>query len=328
MLNRRAFVLTTGFAALGAGVRHSSAQSARTLRMTYLYAAESQFGAGATAMANEVAKRTDGRIRIEQFPDAALGGDANMMKGVQLGSIDVAIISASYLPAAVPEVDVFQMPFLFRDVTHARATLDGAPGQDFLKRMSAKNLVALAWAENGLRHISNSKRPILAPEDMKGLKFRLPPSDVLVLAFKTLGAETGVVALPKLYDALQTGQFDGQENPVATMLANNLQKVQKFLTLSGHVYSPAVIVMSPDAYDELSADEKTIFADAARLGAQASRDYSSQADKTGIATIQQAGVQVIADIDRARFAAAMAGAMPEYEKRFGRDLIERIRAVA
>src|SRR6185295_13927709 len=106
------------------------------------------------------------------------------------------------------------------------------------------------------------------------LKFRLPPSDVIVLAFKTLGADTGVLSLPKLYDALQTGQFDGQENPIATMLVHNLQKVQKFLTLSGHIYSPAVIFLSPDAYDELSAEEKVIFADAARLGAQASRDYS------------------------------------------------------
>jgi len=279
-------------------------------------------------MAEEVAKRTGGRIRIEQFPDAALGGDANMMKNVQLGSIDVAIISASYLPAALPEADVFQMPFLFRDISQARAAMDGAPGQEILKRLSTKNLVALAWAENGMRHISNSKRPIVTPEDMRGLKFRLPPSDVIVLAFKTLGADTGVLPLPKLYGALQTGEFDGQENPIATMLVHNLQKVQKYVTLTGHVYSPAVIVLSPDAYDDLSVEEKSIFADAARLGVQASREYSARLEKTGLATLQQAGVQVISDIDRARFAAAMAPAMPEYEKRFGHDLIDRIRAIA
>lgn len=329
MLTRRTLVkATAAAAATSVGGQRGSAQAVRTLRMTYLYAAESQLGAGSTAMAEEVAKRTGGRIRIEQFPDAALGGDANMLKGVQLGSIDLAFVTGSYLPDVVPETDLLQMPFLFRNITHAHAAMDGAPGQEFLKRMATKDLVPLAWGENGLRHISNSKRAITTPEDLKGLKLRLPQSDVIVLGFKALGAETGVLALPKLYDALQTGQFDGEENPIATMLSSNLQKVQKFLTLSGHVYSPAVIVMSPDAHDELSAEDKAIFADAAKLGAQASRDYAARAEKSGVATMQQAGMQVVVEIDRARFAAAMASATPEYEKRFGRDLIERFRVVS
>jgi len=329
MLTRRTVLAAAGAAVVaGLGGRRGAADAARTLRITYLYGTDSQFGAAATVMSDEIAKRTGGRIRLEQYPNAALGGDANMLKGVQLGSIDLAIITGSYLPEAVPEVDVFQMPFLFKSVAQARAALDGAPGQDFMQRLAAKNLVPLAWGENGLRHITNSRRPIVTPEDLKGLKLRVPPSEVLVIAFKALGAETGVLPLPKLYDALQTDQFDGEENPIATILAHNLQKVQKYLTLSGHVYAPALIVMSPDAHDDLSAEEKSIVADAARLGAQATRDFAANAEASGIATMQRAGLQVVAEVDRPRFAAAMAAAMPEYDKRFGRDLIERLRAVA
>jgi len=329
MLNRRGIIAGASAAAVvGLSDRHSKAAAVRNLRMTYLYGTDSQYGAAATAMGEEIAKRTGGRIKIEQFPNAALGGDANMLKGVQLGSIDLAMISGSYLPDAVPAVDVLQMPFLFRNVAHAHAALDGAVGKDFMQKLAAKNLVPLAWGENGLRHITNSRHPIAAPEDLKGLKFRLPQSEVLVIAFKALGADASILPLPKLYDALQTGQYDGEENPIATILANNLQKVQKYLTLSGHVYSPALILMSPDSYDDLSAEEKTIVAEAAKTGAQVSRDFAAKADASGVATMQQAGVQVIADVDRSRFAAAMGAAMPEYEKRFGRDLIERIRAAA
>ena len=330
MLARRTLLLAGAAATAGLAGRRlaRAADATRTLRIGYLFSKDSQLGAGATAMADAVAKRTNGRIRIQQFPDSALGGDVEMLKGVQLGSIDLAFVTGAGLPSVLPDSDVFHIPFLFNSAAHAHAVFDGAVGQDFLKRVSAKDLVALAWGENGMRHMTNSKHPINVPDDLKGLKMRLPQSDVMVLGFKALGADAAMLPFPQLFEALQTGQFDGEENPIATIEAAKFDKVQKFLTISGHVYDPAIIVMSPDAHDDLSADDKAIFADAAKLGAKVSRDYAGAAEQSGVATLRQAGMQVVTGIDRARFAAAMASATPEYERRFGRDEIQRIRATS
>jgi TRAP-type transport system periplasmic protein len=293
-----------------------------------LFSRDSQLGAGATVMADAVAKRTNGRIRIEQAPDASLGGDVEILKAVQLGSVDLAFVTGAGLPSVLPVTDVLHIPFLFTSADHAHAVLDGAVGADLSKQLAAKDLVPLAWGENGMRHMTNSKHPIATPDDVKGLKMRLPQSDVMVLGFQALGAQTGMLPFPQLYEALQTGQFDGEENPIATIQAAKLEKVQKFLTMSAHVYDPAIIVMSPDAHDELSADDKAIFADAAKLGAVESRRYAAAAEHSGVSALQQAGLQAVAQIDRARFAAATASAMPEFERRFGRDQIERIRQTA
>lgn len=330
MLARRQLLLAGAATAAGLAAPYvaRAAEATRTLRMGYLFAKESQLGAGATAMADAVAKGTGGRIRIAQFSDSALGGDVEMLKGVQLGSIDMAFVTGAGLPSVLADIDVFHIPFLFGSAAHAHAVFDGAVGQDALKRLAAKDLVPLAWGENGMRHMTNSKHPIVLPDDLKGLKMRLPQSDVMVLGFKAMGAEAAMLPFPQLFEALQTGQFDGEENPIATIQAAKFDKVQKFLTMSNHVYDPAIIVMSPDAYDELSADDKATFAGAAKLGAAASRDYAAAAEKSGVAALKQAGMQVVADIDRARFVAAVASATPEYERRFGKEQIERIRQVA
>jgi tripartite ATP-independent transporter DctP family solute receptor len=301
------------------------AQASRTLKIGYILSADSQLGAGAKAFADELAKRSQGRLKVEQFPNSALGGEVEMLKGVQLGTIDLAFITGAPLPNILPEVGVFNIPFLFRDAVHAHAALDGALGQEYLKKFRGKDLVALAWGENGMRHITNSKREVKGPEDLKGLKLRLPQSEVMLAGFKALGANVAPLAFPQLYGALQSGQFDGQENPIATIMASKFAQVQKYLTVSGHVYDPAVIVMSVDAFEELDEGAKEAIFAAAKLGGQASRSYAAEAQAKGVATLAQAGMQVTSEIDKAKFAAAMAPAMPEFEKRFGAEVIGKIR---
>jgi tripartite ATP-independent transporter DctP family solute receptor len=302
-----------------------SAEPARTLKIGYILAADSQLGAGATAFAEELSKRTQGRLKVEQFPNSALGGEVEMLKGVQLGTIDLAFITGAPLPNILLEVGVFNIPFLFRDAKHAHAALDGPIGQARLQKFRTKDLVALAWGENGMRHITNSKRDVRTPEDLKGLKLRLPQSEVMLAGFKALGADVAPLAFPQLYGALQSGEFDGQENPIATILASKFAQVQKYLTVSGHVYDPAVIVMSVDAFEELDEGDKEAILAAAKLGAQASRTFAAEAQAKGVAALAQAGMQVTSEIDSAKFAAAMAGAAPEFEKRFGADVIKQLR---
>jgi tripartite ATP-independent transporter DctP family solute receptor len=230
--------------------------------------------------------------------------------------------------SVVPDVGVFNIPFLFRDLPHAYAVLDGPIGASFNQRFAAKDLVMLAWGENGLRHITNARHPIASPEDIKGLKMRVPQSQVLVTAFQALGVETAPLPFPQLYEALRSGKFDGEENPIATIQAAKFDQVQKFLTLSGHAYDPAVFVMAPDVFDELSGDDKAHFVAAAKAGAAASRRFAAETAVAGIAALLKAGMTVQRDIDRAKFAAAMAGANAGFEKQFGKALIEQIKQSA
>lgn len=302
-----------------------NAQSSRTLKIGYILATDSQLGAGAKVFADELEKRTKGRLKVEQFPNSALGGEVEMLKGVQLGTIDLAFITGAPLPNVVPDVGVFNIPFLFRDAKHAHVALDSALGQEYLKKFRAKDMVALSWGENGMRHITNSKRDIKGPEDLKGLKLRLPQSEVMLAGFKALGADVAPLAFPQLYGALQSGQFDGQENPIATIVASKFAQVQKYLTVSGHVYDPAVIVMSVDAFEELDEGDKEAVMAAAKLGGAASRVYAAEAQAKGVDALAQAGMQVTRSIDTAKFAAAMAGANPEFEKKFGADVIGQLR---
>ena len=328
MFGRRHFLAagTAVVASLAAPFIHPTrAATGRALRLGYILPVQSQLGAGATVFADEIAKRTAGRITLQQFPDATLGGDVELMKGVQLGSIDLAFVTGMGLSTLLPEAGVLNIPFLFRDIRHAHAVMDGPIGQSFAQLFAAKDMIMLAWGENGMRHITNSKRSIVAPDDLKGLKMRVPQSDVLLKGFQALGVETAQLAFPQLFEALRAGKFDGQENPIATIRAAKFDQVQKFLTLSGHAYDPAVLLMSPDGFDELSAEDKTNFVEAARLGAAASRKFASDAEVAGVAALRQAGMTVQSEIDRARFASAMAAAMPEFEAKFGRDRIEQIK---
>lgn len=329
-LRRRAFLVRSAqvlaiSAAAWLCVTPLQAQTTRTLKIGYILSKDSQLGAGAKAFADEVAKRSGGRLAVEQYPNSALGGEVEMLKALQLGTLDLAFITGAPLPNVVPEVGAFNIPFIFKDVDHAHAVLDGPIGQDYLKKFELKDLVALAWGENGMRHLTNSKREIRNPADLKGLKLRLPQSEVMLIGFKALGADPALLPFPQVFGALQSGQVDGQENPIATIMSAKFAQVQKYLTLTGHVYDPALFLASPDMFNELPDEDKKILTEAAQAGAQASRKYAAEAQEKGVAALREAGMTVTTDVDRTAFSKAMASAMPDYEKRFGAEIIQRIR---
>jgi tripartite ATP-independent transporter DctP family solute receptor len=330
MIGRRQLLISGAGMTTGmlAGSRRKAHAATRTLRIGYILPVASQLGAGATVFAQEVAKRTNGRIAIQHYPDATLGGDVELMKGVQLSSIDLAFVTGMGLPSVLPAAGVLNIPFLFKHNAQAHAVLDGPIGESFRKQFTEMNMVMLAWGENGLRHITNARRPIVTPDDVKGLRLRVPQSDVLLQGFKALGADTASLPFPQLFEALRAGKFDGQENPIATIVAAKFDQVQKFLTLSGHAYDPAVFLMAPDAFEDLSHDDRTSFVEAAKLGGKASRSFAAKAETDGVAALQSAGMTVQTSIDRSSFVNAMAAANADYEKEFGLNLIKQIKQTA
>ena len=198
------------------------ADGPRVLKIGFILAQQSQLGAGTAAFAAEIEKSSGGKFKIEQYPGAVLGDEVAMIKGLQLGTIDLAFITGAPLPSVVKEMGVLSIPFIFRDAQHAHAVLDGPIGTDLVAKFAPKGLVALAWGENGMRQITSAKRAIAAPEDLKGLKLRVPQNEVTVAGFKALGADAAPLGFSDLYGALQTGKFDAQENPIATIVGDEV----------------------------------------------------------------------------------------------------------
>ena len=307
-------------------VSFSSAAPAQTsLKMGYALAPTSHYGAGATAFAEDLAKRTGGRFKIEHFPGGALGGEREMVEQVQLGTLDLVVVSTGTVSNFVPETGIVDIPFLFRDSAHARAVLDGPIGQDLLVKFPARGLIALAWGEQGFRHLTNSKRAVNSPADLKGLKIRTMENAVHITAFRTLGALPTPMAWPEVIPGLQQGTIDGQENPISVITSAKLSQVQKNLTLTRHVYSPALFIVSPKIYNSLSAADKKAFVDAAKAGGAAMRKFVDEVERKGVDELMRQGMQIVPKVDTAKFQASLAPAYAEYAKKYGQANIDRIR---
>jgi len=225
----------------------------------------------------------------------------------------------------VPETRILDIPFLFRDKAHARAVLDGPIGQEMLGKFDSKGFKALAWAENGVRHMTNSKRPVNSPDDLKGLKMRTMENPVHVTAYKGLGIVTTPMAFTEVFTALQQGTVDGQENPLSVIMAAKFEQVQKHLSLTGHVYSPAIFLMNKGMFDKLSAADKQHFLDAAKEAVKANRARVDEDDARGVTELRSKGMQVIENVDKSKFVATLGPVNAEFERQFGKANIDRIR---
>lgn len=245
------FVLGVGLTAV--------AQAQTTLKIGYPTNATSHYGAGSTAFCEEIEKGTQNRYKCQQVPSSALGGEREMIEAAQLGTLDLVNTSTGPVGNFVPEVKIVDIPFLFRDYDHARKVMDGPIGQDILKKFLAKGIIALGWTENGFRHMTNNKRDIVKPADAAGLKMRTMENKVHMDGYKTFCVLRTPMACPELFGALQQGTVDGQENPIPVILASKFAQVQKHLSLTGHVYSPALLLMSPTAWKLNDADKKVFF---------------------------------------------------------------------
>jgi len=295
------------------------------MRMNIALAQDSHYGVAVDAFAREVQKRTGGRYRIQNFYSAALGAERESIEGVQLGTLDLAMTSNGPVPNFVPEVAILDIPFLFRDYAHARAVLDGPIGKEMLGKFDAKGIHALAWGENGFRHMTNSKHPVVTPDDLRGLKMRTMENPVHIQAYRAFGIIPTPMAFTEVFTALQQGTVDGEENPVSVITSAKLDQVQKYMTLTGHVYSPALILMSKAKWDALSPADKQAFEAAAQEAVRVNRARIDDDERNGVAELRAHGMQVIEDVDKTKFQAVLAPTFQEFAKRFGQENIDRIR---
>jgi TRAP-type transport system periplasmic protein len=305
----------------------ASAAAQTTMKISISVAQNSHQGVGIDVFAKEVEKRTAGRYKIQTFYSGSLGGERESIEAVQLGTQELTFTSTGPVPNFVPEARILDIPFLFRDKAHARHVLDGSIGQDMLAKFEPKGFKALAWGENGVRHMTNSKRAVNSPDDLKGLKMRTMENPVHVAAYKGFGIVPTPMAFPEVFTALQQGTVDGQENPLSVIMAAKFDQVQKHLSLTGHVYSPCIFLMSKAAFDKLSAADKTAFLESAREAAKANRARVDEDDSKGVAELKSKGMSVVENVDKAKFVTALTSVNADFEKQFGKDMLDKIRAV-
>jgi tripartite ATP-independent transporter DctP family solute receptor len=194
-----------------------------------------------------------------------------------------------------------------------------------LTKFDSKGFKALVWGENGFRHMTNSKHAVNGPADLKGLKMRTMENPVHIQAYKGFGIIPTPMAISEVFTALQQGTVDGQENPISVIQSWKFDQVQKYLTLTGHVYSPAVILMNKGLWDKLPADAKTAFLDAAKAGVVANRKRIDDDERTGVEFLRSKGMQVVTDVDRSKYQEALKPVFAEFSKKFGEANIDKIR---
>ncbi|WP_068645582.1 TRAP transporter substrate-binding protein [Variovorax soli] len=249
--------------------------------------------------------KTSGRIEVQVAPSAQLGDDAAMVTALRTGALDMSANSQGAVANAVPEYAAFGMPFLFSNAAAAFKLLDGPLGKELADKSAEKGLIALGFWDNGIRQMTNSKRPIAKVEDLKGLKMRTPPDTVLVEIMQALGAEAQQIKFAELYVALQQGVVDGQENPLVNFHASKLYEVQKNLALTNHQFQMTPFLMSKRSWDKLSDADKKAVQEAAAEATALQRKLSQESEDKLLADLKAKGVQVTT-VDKVAFAKATA----------------------
>lgn len=317
-------ILLALFIVTGAWVESGNCQDRPVvLKLGHAVAPEHPYHLGAVKYSELVAQRTNNKVKIDVYPSTQLGNERDMVEGLQLGTIDLVVTSTGPLGGFVPKMFVVDLPFLFRDREHAYKVLDGPIGRDLLDAFSARGIKGLAFWENGFRQITNNVRPIERPEDLKGIKIRTMENKVHLASFKAFGASPTPMAWSEVYTALQQKTIDAQENPVAIIYHQKIFEVQKYLTLTGHFYSPTPLLMSLKAFDSLPKDTQKIMLDTAIECATYERNLLRDSEAKQISEVKAKGMQVTTP-NKKPFQDAAAPVYKEFEAQFGKETIDKI----
>lgn len=270
---RRTLIAATAVAAFAAPFA-SFAQDIkpRLIRFGYGLNEDSNQGRAVKLFAQEVEKASGGKMKVRAIGAAALGSDVQMQQALIGGAQEMMVGSTATLVGITKEMAIWDTPFLFNNAKEADTVLDGPVGQKVMDKLQEKGLVGLVYWENGFRNLTNNKQPVAKLEDLNGIKLRVMQNDVFLNSFKTLGANAIPLPFSELFTALETKTVDGQENPYNTILSSKFYEVQKYLTVTNHVYSPWIVTVSKKWWDGLSKDEQKVLADAAKK----SRDFERQ----------------------------------------------------
>ena len=278
---------------------------------------------GLLRFSENLARASEGAIKVEVYANAALGNDAEVLQQVRLGNVDCQPISLPFISGEYPQCGIDQLPFLFSSAEHAFAAYDGELGQAIQDEVFSEcNIVKIGNVMGqGFRQFTNNKRPIYVPEDMIGIKFRTTESAVRIAMFEACGASVISMPLSELFTALQNGTVDGQENPLSTIDSNGFYEVQKYLSLSNHIFVANFMVMNEDKWNSFTADEQILITEAWNDAVIYERELLKEADEKFIKKFKEAGIE-INEVNRDAFVKAVSGVWDSYIKDHGSKWID------
>lgn len=275
-------------------------------------------------MGKQLSDKTDGRISIEIFPSSQLGSERELVESIQLGNVDMTFVSSAVLGSFNQEFFALDIPFLFTDRDSVYRVLDGEIGQDLLNSLDKVGIKGLGYWENGFRQLTNSKKEIKTPDDLKGMKMRTMENEIHIAAWREIGANPAPLAFGELFTALQQGTFDAQEGPINLFYDMKFFEVQKYITKTNHVYSPWPLLINPDVYARFTDAEKEIFAEVMKDTTAYQRGLAQKADDDAIAAMSTVTITELTPEELAEFAGKMDPIHELVKKKVGAEIVDSI----
>ena len=305
----------------------ASAEETIKLKLGHVAPTDEPYHQAAEKFAELVNKNTGGAVQVQIFPNSLLGGQRELLEGLQLGSVDITLTTAAVLSSFLPKTQVIELPFMFRDREHVYKVVDGPLAKEIYAGDEQKKMKVIDTWENGFRNITNNVRPIEKPDDMKGVKIRVMENKMYIEMFKALGANPTPMARGELFTGLQTKVVDGQENPLGQIYTSRFYEVQKYATLSGHTYSPEVVVFSLASWKKIPAKYQEEILKASAEARKFNRELSAKMDKEYVGKLRDKGMTVT-ELTAQQIVPFQEKMMPVWDlfaDKVGKDLIQKIK---
>ncbi|MDM0043086.1 TRAP transporter substrate-binding protein [Variovorax dokdonensis] len=325
---RRALVAALGaLTVLGASSLHAQEIKERNLRFAFSLAKEHPLGVGAQKFADAVAQKSGGKMKVTLFPNAVLGSDPQNLSAVRGGTLDFTSMATGLVASIDKRFMVFDLPFLFNDAKEAYAIADGPVGKGLLDDLSAHGVIGLGIWDLGFRNMTNSKRPITKAEDLQGLKIRVIASPIFIDLFTTLGANPVPMTFGEVYGALESKAIDGQDNPVAVIESAKFAEVQKYLSLTRHVYTGMPFMMSKKTWDSMSDAERNVIRAAAEEAKQEERKVTAAKEGQSVETLKKSmQVNEVSPAEVARLREKVQPVTDKFSKEVGDATFQQVSA--
>ena len=326
---RRTFLLTgaaTAAAMSAPGI--AFAQSKMVFKATDVHPLGYPTVEAVVRMGKRLETATNGRLSVQMFPSMQLGGEKEMIEQAQVGALAIARISVGPMGPIVPELNVFNLPFMFRDDAHMEKVIDGAIGDEMLKKLSdsSANLIGLCWMNAGTRNVYNNKKPIDSVDDLKGLKIRMMGNPVFVDTMNSLGGNGVSMGFDQLINAMQTGVVDGAENNYPTYESGQHYRYAKYYSKTGHLMIPEILVFSKKIWGTLSKEDQDLIMKEAKAAQSEQWTLWAEMEKKSIEDMKANGVEIV-KLDNAAMADAVKKAVYEKHAKPLQAFIERVQAV-
>jgi C4-dicarboxylate-binding protein DctP len=300
------------------------------IKFSHVVSPDTPKGKAADYFAKRVEELSHGKIKVKVFPNAQLCGDKVVLRKLKFGTVQMAAPSFSKFTGLVPQLALFDLPFLFKNEAHLHKVLDGEVGQKLLKMVDKKGYVALAYWDNGFKQLTDSKRPLIKPDDCRGLKFRVMSSKVLIEQFKALGAIPVVLPFSEVYSALQQGVVDGQENTISNIYTKKFYEVQKYMTMTNHGYLGYMVVMSKKFWNKLPDNLKAVVKQAIKEATAKERVWAKELNNEQLQKIKEYAkktgkleIDYLTPEQRKVWEKKLRSIYPKFYGMIGKDLIEK-----